>query len=95
MCNCKEEPEAILTEKFKTDEPGTKEHCVNTRMRDQKKPEIDLGLSLLCLHSSGQVLSCNEIAEVCGCSPQNIQAIQRNALRKLKRKDFLKQHLND
>lgn len=53
------------------------------RLEDGK---IDAGLLLLLLTTPrGVTRTQGEIAYVCGCSLQNIQAIERNALKKLKR----------
>ena len=51
------------------------------------KPEIDIALTALCLHSQpGQTLSCEDIAEVCGCATNNIYEVQKRAMDKLRKK---------
>ncbi|MGQ8367114.1 hypothetical protein [Glaciecola sp. 1036] len=47
------------------------------------KPEIDIGLAALCLHAAPQqVLSIDDIAEVCGCNRSYIWALERRAVKK-------------
>lgn len=53
--------------------------------RPLKDGSIDAGLYLLCLATPrGIERSQKEIAFVCGCTMQNIQAIEYKALRKLR-----------
>lgn len=55
---------------------------------------IDIGLSVLCATAKpGQTLSYVAIAEVCGCNQGYIQQVQMNALRKLKNRIRLLDHL--
>lgn len=54
--------------------------------------EIDVGLDALCRHAKrGQTLTSKEIAEVCGCSFQNIGRIEQTAIAKLRRNRLLKE----
>lgn len=63
-----------------------------------KNPEIDIALHALCVHAKpDQSLTQADIAEVCGCHVNNIQTIEKKALRKalirannLNLQDFLK-----
>ncbi len=50
-----------------------------------RRPGIDLGLDVIAtVLRPGQSLSCDDIAAVCGCSPQAIRYIQRRALAKMR-----------
>jgi len=46
--------------------------------------DLDLSLEVLCCIEDRPPLSCEEIAEVCGCSPARIRRIERRALAKLR-----------
>lgn len=60
----------------------------------RKNINIDLGLSALCDNAKyGQTLTCQEIADVCQCNRTYITCLQKNAIKKLKRKRFLKDFL--
>jgi hypothetical protein len=53
-------------------------------MGRNKNPEIDVGLEILSrLAAPGDTLTLREIADVCGCHPQNIAYIENRALKKL------------
>jgi len=57
----------------------------------RKPNDIDLGLSVLCaVVPLEQRLSLKEIADVCGCSHQNIQRIENTLLKKLQRNSRLR-----
>lgn len=52
--------------------------------RNQKKAAIELGLHALITHAQpGQTLTAGDIAEVCGCTRNNIYEIEKKAIRKL------------
>ena len=54
--------------------------------RSQQRESIDLGLAVLSVvRPPGESLSCALIAEICECSTGAISAIERRALRKLRR----------
>ena len=53
------------------------------------KSGTDLGLAISgALLAPGQTRSINELAAFCGCSKQNIQQIEKRALRKLRHRIF-------
>ena len=57
------------------------------RVGPSKDDSIDLGLAILgSLRRSGEVLTHEDIAAWCGCSRTYIQAIERRALAKVRRK---------
>lgn len=61
-----------------------------------KNINIDLGLSALCDNADyGQTLPLQDIADVCQCSRAYVADLQKNAIKKLKRKRFLKEFLED
>lgn len=48
------------------------------------KSEIDLGLAVLSeVNRDGEVITLRDIADVCDCSPQRIEQIEKEALRKI------------
>lgn len=49
---------------------------------------IDLGLEVLCALPRTGPVSCETIAEVCGCSPRTIHRIEERALAKLRHPDI-------
>lgn len=52
-----------------------------------KSNDVDLGLSVLCVVSQrDDTLSTKDIADVCGCSRNNIDEIEKRALKKLRAK---------
>lgn len=58
---------------------------MNKSIRDDR---IDKGLDYLCsIQKPGETFTLEEIAEVCGCSRQNIHNIQASGMRKI-RKQF-------
>lgn len=55
--------------------------------RLQKKATIEIGLHALVTHAKrGQTLTADDIAEVCGCTRNNIYMIEQKALAKLRHK---------
>lgn len=56
-----------------------------------KGADIDLGLAVSALSLSyGQTRSHGDLAAFCGCGRSNIQHIENNALRKLRRAIFMR-----
>lgn len=63
--------------------------------RVQRQAEVDVGLTVLCvLAKYGQMLTCRDIAEVCGCSWQYFYQIEKQALEKLRITGSLADFLN-
>lgn len=51
-------------------------------MHSSSKQSIDIGLSVLCqIASPGQTMESKDIADVCNCTPQMINRIERKAKR--------------
>ena len=57
-----------------------------------RKTDIDIGLAALCKYAPrNYTLKLGDIADVCGCSRQRIEYIQRRALAKLKANHKMRQ----
>lgn len=55
---------------------------------------VDIGLEVLChVNKPAIPLTLREIADVCDCSAEYVRQIQDKAIRKLKQKRRLKEHL--
>jgi DNA-binding CsgD family transcriptional regulator len=55
-------------------------------MPHERRESIDLGLAVLSVinaQGGGEPLTCEAIAEICGCSRGTINAIERRALAKI------------
>lgn len=58
--------------------------------------DIDVGLDILCLLSKpGQILSHRDIAEVCGCTGNYIDELEKRALNKMRQKMNRDDYLED
>jgi len=61
-------------------------NVLNPEPRRKRKQSIDIGLDVIAFHMKlGETLTLDDIAEICECSPSNIERIERKALRKIRK----------